>query len=239
MGALSHREHLDKLIDPRIILGAAVVAAVRRYGARRTVYRAALRAVNTVALVKILRAVCVENVDPAFLRYPERLTATFLTDRMIRRFAADPESGMSPMFVEEALAKGDQCYGILSGDALVSYGWYSTRPTRIDPPELMLEFDNAHTYMYKGYTHPDFRGQRLHAIGMTLALDHYRSKGLKGIVSYIEADNFDSLKSAFRMGYRVFGSVYVFSFLGTIFSHTTAGCKQYDFRVIPHEGVPA
>jgi hypothetical protein len=238
MGALSRGEHLDKLVDSRITLRAAVASA-RRYGPWRTVFRAALRAVNTVALVKILRGVYVEDVERGFLRYPERLTATFLTDAMIRRLAADPEIGMSPEFVEEALAKGDECYGILSGDALVSYGWYSSSPTRIDPPELMLEFDTDHIYMYKGYTHPDFRGQRLHAIGMTLALEHYKSKGFKGIVSYIEADNFDSIKSAFRMGYRIFGSVYILSVFGKIFSHTTRGCKQYRFRIVPYEGVPA
>jgi hypothetical protein len=239
MGALSSGEYLDKLIDARTVMGATIVPAARRYGARRTVYRAALRAVNTVALVKILRGVCVENVDPAFLRCPQQMTAMFLTDDMIRRFAADPEIGMSPEFVEEALAKGDACYGILSGEALVSYGWYSTRPTRIDPSELMLEFGQEHIYMYKGYTRPDFRGRRLHAIGMSLALDHYRSQGFKGIVSYIEADNFDSIKSAFRMGYRIFGSVYILSVFGTIFSHTTPGCKKYRFRVVPHTGMPA
>jgi hypothetical protein len=239
MGALSRGEHLDKLIDARTIIGAAVFAAARRYGARRTIYRAALRAVNAFVLVKILRGVCVETVDPAFLRYPQQLTATFLTDGMIRRLAGNPEIGMSPEFVEEALAKGDACYGILSGDALVSYGWYSTRPTRIDPSELTLEFDEEYIYMYKGYTHPDFRGQRLHAIGMTLALDHYKSKGFKGIVSYIEADNFDSIKSAFRMGYRIFGSVYIVSVFGAIFSRATPGCKKYRFRVVPHEGIPA
>jgi hypothetical protein len=237
MGALS-RELIDKAVVPKIMLRGAVVAA-RRYGGRRTVYRAALRAVNVLALVKILRGVSVEKVDTAFLQLPEQFVAGFLSPDTILRYAADSEIGMPPAFVDEALGKGDECYGILSGDALVSYGWYSTRPTRIDPPELMLDFDKGYVYMYKGYTHPDYRGHRLHAIGMTLALDHYKSKGFKGIVSYIEADNFASLKSAFRMGYRVFGSVYILCAFGTLFSRTTPGCKKYDFRVIRQKGVPA
>jgi hypothetical protein len=234
MGTLSRDERIDKAVGTRIMLRGAVAAA-RRYGGRRTVYRAALRAVNTIALVKILRGVSIEKVDSAFLRHPDRFSGGFLNDAVIRRSAADPEIGMSRAFVDEALAKGDKCYGILSGDALVSYGWYSTRPTRIDPPDLMLEFDKEYVYMYKGYTHPAHRGHRLHAIGMTLALDHYKSKGSKGIVSYIEADNYASLTSAFRMGYRVFGSVYILSAFGTLFSHTTPGCKKYDFRVVRPE----
>jgi len=238
MGALSRDERIDRAVAPGITLRRSIVAA-RRYGARGTVYRAALKAVNTIALVKILRGVSVEKVDAAFLQLPERFIAGFLAPDTIRRYAADSDIGMPPAFVDDALAKGDECYGIISGDDLVSYGWYSSRPTRIDPPELLLEFDKEYTYMYKGYTCPDFRGHRLHGIGMTLALEHYKSKGLKGIVSYIEADNFASLKSASRMGYRVFGSVYILSAFGTLLCHTTPGCKKYNFRVIRQEGVPA
>ena len=238
MGALSRDERIDRPVAPDIMLRRTVVTA-RRFGARGTVYRAALKAVNTVALVKILRGVSVEKVAAEFLQLPERFTAGFLTPDTIRLYAADSDIGMPPAFVDEALAKGDECYGILNGDTLVSYGWYSIRPTRIDPPELLLEFDTEYIYMYKGYTHPDFRGHRLHGIGMTQALKHYKSKGLKGIVSYIEADNFASLKSAFRMGYRTFGSVYIFSLFGTIFTRTTPGCRKCDFRIVRREDIPA
>jgi hypothetical protein len=201
------------------------------YGVWRTVYRAALKVVNMVVLFKILRCVCVECVDPEFLHYPESLTGGFLSEPMIRRFAADDENGMSRAFVEEALAKGDECYGILSQDALVSYGWYSKQPTRIDPPELLLEFSKDYIYMYKGYTHIDSRGQRLHGIGMSLALQHYIANGHKGIVSYIEADNFASINSSLRMGYRIFGSIYIVRALGASLSYATSGCRKFDFRV--------
>lgn len=202
------------------------------YGAWRTVYRAALTLINTVILFKILRCICVECVDPDFLHYPEGLTAGFLSEPMIRRFAADTENGMSRAFVDEALAKGDECYGILSQDALVSYGWYSKQPTRIDPPELLLKFSEDYIYMYKGYTHVHSRGQRLHGIGMTLALQHYIANGRKGIVSYIEADNFASLNSSLRMGYRIFGSIYIVRALGANLSYATSGCRKFDFRVL-------
>src|SRR4051812_12151748 len=81
------------------------VAAVERDGARRTLYRMTLKAINTVVGFKILRGVWVESPDPAFLQYPQKFTTGFLSDSMIRRFAADPENGMDEDFVEEALSK--------------------------------------------------------------------------------------------------------------------------------------
>jgi hypothetical protein len=207
------------------------------YGVRRALYSAALKVINMVVLYKILRCVCVDCVDPDFLQYPGNLTVGFLSEPMIRRFAADDENGMSRAFVEEALAKGDECYGILSQNTLVSYGWYSKQPTRIDPPELLLEYSKDYIYMYKGYTRIDSRGQRLHGIGMTLALQHYISNGRKGIVSYIEADNFASLNSSLRMGYRIFGSIYIVRVLGASLSYRTSGCRKFDFRVLRQQDI--
>jgi hypothetical protein len=86
--------------------------------------------------------------------------------------------------------------------------------------------------MYKGFTDPRYRGQRLHAIGMTRALHEYRRRGLRGIVSYVESTNFDSLKSCFRMGYKVFGSIYLARLLGRHFARSSPGCEPYAFRVV-------
>jgi hypothetical protein len=85
--------------------------------------------------------------------------------------------------------------------------------------------------MYKGFTDKRYRGQRLHAIGMTRALQHYLDTGYRGIVSYVESTNFDSLKSCFRMGYEVFGSVYVLQLFGRYFTLSSPGCKAFDFGV--------
>jgi len=157
----------------------------------------------------------------------------FLTQEMLRRFAADPQNHMRASFLEEALAKGDECYGILDGTRLASYGWYSTKPSRIDPPCFILRFRQDYVYMYKGLTHAAYRGQRLHAIGMTLALRHYLARGYRGLVSYVEVNNFDSLKSTLRMGYAVFGTLYAMTLFGQTFAHGSRGCERFGFSVEP------
>ena len=205
----------------------------RRHGLPNTLYDLAVRAVNTVVVFKILKGVWIERPDPAFLNCPERYTPMFLPETMLRDFARDPASGLSGSFVEEAVSKGDECFGFLEGGTLAAYGWYTSRPTRIDPPDLRLHFGGEYVYMYKGFTHPRSRGQRLHAIGMTMALREYLSRGRRGLVSYVESNNFDSLKSCYRMGYAEFGSVYVMRLSGRYLTHSSRGCRRFGFRVEP------
>ncbi|MEA3193189.1 MAG: hypothetical protein QOD26_1522 [Betaproteobacteria bacterium] len=204
---------------------------VKRHGAANTAYLVAVKLLAQIADFRILRGVFVAQPDASFLACPARYEARLLSEAELRRFARDPASELSDAFIDEALARGDQCYAILDGDRLAAYGWYAFGPTPIGLPGLLLHYRTGCVYMYKGFTHNEHRGKRLHAIGMTRALQHYLSKGYEGIVSYVESTNFDSLKSCFRMGYFVFGSVYIVNAFGRTFSHSTPGCREYAFRV--------
>ena len=94
--------------------------------------------------------------------------------------------------------------------------------------------------MYKGFTSLAHRGQRLHAIGKTHALRHYVAKNYRGLISYVESTNFESLRSNARMGYEIFGSIYVVRIVGRYFAVSTPGCWRFDFRLerkpAPHWG---
>ncbi len=204
---------------------------VRRYGLANTLYDLTLRTANSVVLCKVLRGVSIERVEPEFLNCPGKYTPRFLSESLIRDLARSPENEMPEGFVEEALGKGDECYGICDGDRLAAYGWYSHKPTRMEPSDLLLHFNDEYVYMYKGFTHERYRGERLHAIGMTMALKEYLAKGFKGLVSYVESNNFSSLKSCFRMGYIQFGSVYVVKVFGRYASYRTGGCDKFGFWV--------
>jgi hypothetical protein len=204
---------------------------LRRHGLWPFFYALALRILHALAGFKVLKAICAASPDPAFLQCPAGYTALFLPADMLRRFDEDPRCEMSAAFVEQALARGDECFALLDGDTLAAYGWYSFRPTPIGLPEMLLHFSADYVYMYKGFTHPRYRGQRLHAIGMSMALRHYLARGYKGLVSYVESTNFDSLRSCQRMGYRVFGSVYLARLFGRHFSLSSPGCELFRFGV--------
>jgi hypothetical protein len=203
-----------------------------RHGAAAFVHFFLLKLINLVLPFRILRGVHVAHAAPEFLSHPPAYTPSFLAPGELKAFAADPRTEMSRAFVEDALRNGDECYAICDGPRLAAYGWYSTRPTPIDLSGLTLRFADDHVYMYKGFTDRDYRGQRLHAIGMTRALQHYLDGGCRGIVSYVESTNFDSLKSCFRMGYEVFGSIYAVELFGRWFAFSSPGCGRFAFRLV-------
>jgi hypothetical protein len=216
-------------MDFKTVLTAATRNA-RNHGYGAAVYDLGVRFTNRFVTYRCLQCVVIETPDlkytnlPAPFRY-ERLRAADLVE-----YSALPQYELDSEFLREAAAKGDECLAIFHDDVLASYGWYSAKATRVNP-ELELDFDRAYRYMYKGLTLDSFRGHRLHAVGMTLALASYRSEGCKGLLSYVEAQNFDSLKSCYRMGYRACGHIR-FVKVGTRYTiRPSVDCENYRLRL--------
>jgi len=202
-----------------------------RHGVWKSLLQLFLRLLGSTLQLRVLRGVHLERPDPAFLGCDPRYTSGFQSVRTLRRFAVAPASELSHAFMREALRKGDACYAVCEGSKLVSSGWYSTQPTSIGSPDLVLHFAPGYVYMYKGLTREAYRGQRLYEVGVTRALQHYLAQGARGFVSYVDAANLDSLKACERMGYRVFGSIYVLSLLGRHFVFSSRGCRAFGFRL--------
>lgn len=206
---------------------------LRQFGVVSVLHDLALRAVNRLVYFRVLEAVGIETPHPKTLERRPEYSYGFLGRALILAFACDPQYEMSARFLEEVLAKGDRCYGIVHGEILASYGWYSTKPTVALTDDLELTFDPAYVYMYKGFTHEAYRGQRLHAAGMAHALQEYRAEGSKGLVSYVESNNFTSLKSCSRMGYVAFGRAVVLRAGGRYFVGVSKGCRERGFELAP------
>lgn len=204
---------------------------LQRHGLYRTAYFLAIKLINKFALFRVLRGMHLNSVNPAYLSCPPGYTGGFLSEVQLRRFALDPRNEMDSDFLDEALAKGDRCYALLKDGHLAAYSWYSLQPTRIHPPQLVLEFDARHVYMYKGMTHPEHRGRRLYPIGINRALQWYQRCGKSGLVAYVESHNLDSLKSCLRLGYRIFGSIYLLRLLGRYLILNLPTCRRFGFRL--------
>jgi hypothetical protein len=207
-----------------------VVENARSYGPSAALHDLRQRAVNRVVPFQILRGMTAVLPDvKAALFDPGHFTARFARPLEILA-CAQADHGMSLEFAEEALARGDECFALFDGGRVASYGWYSRQPTHISDG-LVLHFDPDWVYMYKGYTDPAYRGQRLHGIGMSLALRSYTERRARGLISYVKSNNFQSLRSIERMGYRIFGDIYLARVLGKPVIWTTPSCKAYGFRV--------
>jgi Acetyltransferase (GNAT) family len=200
------------------------------YPLSATAYDLVYKSVNRLTLLMVMKCLTIDTVDRGFLQRGGTYTCAFLDAERLRTLSESREYELERDFLDEALSKGDQCLAILDGDRLASYGWYSTKPTKVNEG-LEINFDERYVYMYKGFTHPSYRGQRLHATGMTTALNHYLDQGYRGIVSWVEANNASSLRSCYRMGYKDFGEIYVVKLLRKHFIRCSEGCEDYGVTV--------
>jgi hypothetical protein len=209
--------------------------SVTHHGLLATLYHAAYRAANHVTEVVVWNALAITPtmLDRSFLAGRDRASGRMLEAEAMRPYVMDPDNLLTDRFIDEASGRGDRCYALFDGDALMSYGWYSTRPVRLTevPGEPVLHFDPAYGYNYNGYTRPEYRGRRLHALAMACALDELAEARLSGLVAYVVSSNFASLKSCDRMGFETFGHLIMFKIGSRHVWHATAGCKRYGFRV--------
>lgn len=207
---------------------------VNTHGLSAGLHDLTYRAVNKITDVMVLRALrlTLETVDPGCLASDPALRWGFV-DRstLLDRVRAQP-SDMDEAFVQAALDRGDRCFGAISEGTLVSYGWYSTLPTPVTE-DLTIHFDPAYAYMYKGYTLPEYRGKRLHGIGMGTALKALAEEGSKGLISYVKSNNFASLRSCFRLGYQDIGLLVAVKMGQRYHCYASPGCRPFDFRLEP------
>lgn len=197
-----------------------------------------IAAVNRFALFKVLAGMTLtpDSIDANILKGGEHFTCRFLSAKELREYSLHAENDLPPDFVEQAAQREDKCFAILDGAVLASYGFYSTQPTLLIASEdaeksLYLRFNDSFVYMFRGFTHPDYRGQRLHALGMGLAMQHFCAQGKLGLISYVEAQNFSSLKSVERLGYRIFGRIYILRLAGNYLRIRTKHCARHGFDV--------
>ena len=205
---------------------------IRKYGVRATLHDIECRVINKIAYFGVMEGMTVrlqDVKDPTFFE-AQGFDARFVTADELAKFACEPACDISVDFLHKARARGDRCYALFDGELLAAYGWYSDLPTPIDE-HFVLHFDRAYTYMYKGHTLPAYRGKRLHAVGMCRALRALTEEGKKGLISIVFSNNFASLHSVTRMGYRIFGEVYLFRAGNHCFAYSTNGCSNYDFWV--------
>lgn len=145
------------------------------------------------------------------LDLPDDTEMRFLTPAEVERFAQDPANDFVESHVAKAHAGTDLCFAALVDGRLASYGWYTLgRAFAIGDHDMLMRGPANAAYMHSGFTHPDFRGRRLHGIGMGRALQSLSERGVDALLSDVNWANHASLKSCARLGYRMLGNLYSF-----------------------------
>jgi len=138
-------------------ISEAIRRELNNHGFANVLYKGALTAINTCIEFRVLKCITMSTPDLQFLETNKHYTCTFLTPEQLFTFAKNSDYELSQLFLDAALAKGDECYAILDGEVLAAYGWYANTPAHINR-ELRLTFNQQYMYMYKGYTNDNYRG---------------------------------------------------------------------------------
>jgi len=154
------------------------------------------------------------------LRLPwhERATATAsaafdvrVLDRSdLARYSQESAYGISPRFLDGIAARDDLCVAAFSGSELVSYRFFAAQPTDIDA-HLRFHFPPGWIYAYKAFTHPSWRGRRLHRELFLRSMSEVEpwqrgSREPLGFVTLVLSDNESSAKALARVGFGPFTS---------------------------------
>ena len=216
-------------MNPGRVLGH-VASTARSFGVPAALHELQQRALARATGFGIL--VCLAG-EPQYVD-PVAGEAGGLRARLTRREEmlahARAEYDMTPAFVENAFDRNDECLAVWDGDRLASFTWHSSQSTAFSD-DLMVRFDPAWIYMYKAFTHPDYRGRRLNGLVSRLAVRRYAERGRRGVVGHIRSTNFPSLRAYARSGYRPFGRIYLARAPGRWVFWATPGCAAYGFRV--------
>ncbi|MFO1095844.1 MAG: GNAT family N-acetyltransferase [Planctomycetaceae bacterium] len=162
-----------------------------------------------------------------------KYTFRFLTPEEVFQFAADPAHDLDGTMAQRAADGRNSCFAALDGDRLAAYGWYARHwiePEHCDG--FGLKMPPSVAYMYKGFTHPDYRGQRLHGAVMGLALRAFEAEGVRALISTVEWTNDASMKSCARLGYRRIGVLARAKVLGWPWWRTSSKVRERGVEIV-------
>ena len=143
------------------------------------------------------------------LDLPDDTQMRFLTADEVATFAEDPQYAFKESLVRKSQFDSDLCFAAFVDGTLASYGWYTLNSeVPADDFGLMMSVPPNAAYMHNGFTHPDFRGRRLHGIGMGRALHALTDRGIDALLSDVDWANHASLRSCRRLGYDFLGNLY-------------------------------
>jgi hypothetical protein len=168
----------------------------------------ALRKSRDVILHKILHVsvftvVWLEVRSIADMAAPEpQFEFRFLTADEVAAFSKDPAYYIEPIMAERVRDGREVCYAALAGGRLAAFGFYALN--YVEPQHasgVAMSFPSDVAFMTFGFTHPDFRGSRLHGHIMAGALRALSERGIDSLASLVARSNLASLKSCYRLGW--------------------------------------
>jgi len=149
----------------------------------------------------------------------------------LHTFAQDKRLDMRPDFIDEAIDRGDKCFGYLENDSLVAYVWLGLSESRMEAG-FNVRIGEGYSYSYKSFTLPSHRGRRLQQ-QITWESDGWRQdNGFKYNIDYVRTHNFASIAADRRYGNVAVGYAGYIRRFGFVMPFRSPGTKHHKFELV-------
>jgi GNAT superfamily N-acetyltransferase len=128
----------------------------------------------------------------------------------VKALLHDPEFGfgrMSESKAERLYAAGHRCAFNVSAGSVVGYAWLGFDDIEIPQLGLTLERLDHEGYIYKGFTHPSFRGQGAADDRYLFWMQYLLEHGKRSAVAYFSFDNLATLTRVRKLSLRRLGTL--------------------------------
>ena len=216
----------------------SAIAIIRQdieyFGIACAIYDVVVRLLGRFMFVKILRVLALSSITTEHI-LPSNYRFERIPGEQLPALSKNKEYGLNPVLLQE-LARGENvCFGIYDGETLANYLFIFLTPVLMSD-DLEVIFSSRCAYLCAAFTHPAYRGLHLNSIASGLAFKQYSELDVEALLAYVESNNFSSLKSFRRIGWRTIGTVHIVHLFGRYFIRNGPGCGTYSFRVSPIAG---
>lgn len=200
---------------------------INRYGYRKTAYDILLKVAYRTIKGQIFSCfkLPADEINKSTLTTPALpYSFGFLELDQLLPLIKPEEMTMTHEFAKNGFTKGDRCFGVVDGDNLAHYSWYSISPTHV-LDDLQFQFPTDKVYMFNAFTSQRYRGKKLYPLAVTQAVKSYINQGYKGALTIIAANNYSSISAVEQIGFSAIGKFYVSSFGGS-YVYPSSGCMN-------------
>lgn len=201
--------------------------ALRRHGVLAGISYAVCRSLQRLMILDVTHVMIQDTRALVSADHDDGIEYRFLREADILQFSEDPLADISVDMAARLESDHDLCFaGIIDGK-LACYSWFAlhsieaehNRSSESPLSGMAISFPNHFAFRYKGYTHPEFRGQRLYQRVAVEAAMGLRAMGIDSILSTAEIVNFSALKSSYRSGFQFLGHLAVAVIAGKRFTY--------------------
>ena len=155
-------------------------------------------------------------LDRGKLRLPDideaGVSFRFLSAEDIRQLAVDDGLELHASMADRLEGSRDHCFAAFCGERLASYAWFARQSieaqhNRGSQPKsgVSVSFPSHVAFLYKGFTHPEFRGRKLHGAAVGRGLLGLAPYGVNIVLSTTDWTNRAARKALGGIGFEELG----------------------------------